>query len=410
MNAPALPTGVKFCEETIRRIGKEGDNWCTTWAADDSQYTSMCDGNWMWGEHWYHCHLYRIAGEADNLEIEDVPNYPAFQSTEGSWFGFGILSVDGVLYSALSKTPLGRWSGPFRGFKLLVSRDDGASWTRCDRRGSERIIGYWNVRADSTQIVATFPGYSEFHIGPWEGNLSFNGKFMVIDGKKGDDRIAFAYDLATQRKYPDLVLNDVEVDWISVSPSGKHIVLQGSIDNEKGDQTQVYDLEGNKVGELWSEYGRPSHYDMTIDENGDDIAVGVSKSAPDDGRVIKRRLFDGKVTVLTTGGGYASHTSTRNVNRPGWAYVTYQHPGPTWPPYWDEVVAVKLDGSMTVERIAHLHTKRVDYLTEAHAVPSPDGKRVLWASTWEAASGRPIGTYIAHRIATHNKPEANYGY
>ena len=35
------------------------------------------------------------------------------------------------------------------------------------------------------------------------------------------------------------------------------------------------------------------------------------------------RLLDGEVTVLTNG-GYATHTSARNLSRPGWAYVTYQ--------------------------------------------------------------------------------------
>lgn len=264
------------------------------------------------------------------------------------------------------------------------------------------IIGYWDVRKDKTQAVADFPGYSEFRIGPGEGNLSLDGKIIVVDGKKGKDRIAFAYNLEDRRKYPDLVFNDVEIDWVSISASGKYIVLNGRINSRKGDQTQVYDLEGNKFGELWSEYGRPSHYDLTIDENGDDIAVGVSKSKPDDGRVTKRRLRDGKVTVLTPG-EYASHTSTRNVKRPGWAYVTYQQRSPTWAPYWDEVVAVKLDGSMTVERIAHLHTNRIDYLTEAHGVPSPDGKRVLWASAWGAASGRPIGAYVAHKVTSKEK-------
>ena len=176
------------------------------------------------------------------------------------------------------------------------------------------------------------------------------------------------------------------------------MVLNGKLQGENGDQTQVYDLEGNKVGQLWEEYGRPSHYDLAIDEEGDDVAVGVSKSNPDDGRVIKRRLKDGKITVLTSG-GYASHVSARNVRRPGWAYVTYQLRGPTWPPFWDEVIAVKLDGSMKVERIAHLHTNRTDYLTEAHAVPSPNGNLVLWASAWEAESGRPIAAYVAKRPA-----------
>ena len=270
------------------------------------------------------------------------------------------------------------------------------------------VIGYWNVRKDKAWPVASFEGYSELQIGLGEGNLSLDGTMIVVDGRKGRDRIAFAYDLESKRKYPDLVLNNVEwIDWISISASGRYIVLHGKIDGNNhrngGDQTQVYALDGNKVGKLWHAYGRPSHYDLTIDENGDDIAVGGSKSKPDDGRVIKRRLRDGKVTVLTPG-GYAGHTSTRNLKRLGWAYVTYQHRGPSWAPYWDEVVAVKLDGSLTVERIAHLHTKMIDYLTEAHAVPSPDGNRVLWASSWGAISGRPIGAYIVQRARSGEKP------
>ena len=269
----------------------------------------------------------------------------------------------------------------------------------------DNLIGYWDVRQDTTQMAVSFPGYADFHIGPWEGNLSRDGRRIVIEGRKGKDHIAFAYDFEEGRKYPDLNLNDVaDVDWVSISASGKFIVLNGQIQGQTSDQTQVYDLAGNKVGGLWEQHGRPSHYDLTIDENGDDVAVGSSRSGADDGRVIKRRLNDGKVTVLTAG-GYASHTSTRNVNRPGWAYVTYQHRGPTWPPYWDEVDAVKLDGSMTVERIAKLHTKRTDYLTESQAVPSPDGNRVLWASDWEAASGRPIFTLVAQRIAAEKKAE-----
>ena len=257
---------------------------------------------------------------------------------------------------------------------------------------NDNVIGYWDVRENTTRVIATFPGYAEFRIGPWEGNLSLDGRLIVVDGKRGQDRIAFAYDIRRKQKYPDLVLNEVTIDWVSVSASGKYIVLNGEIDGGR-DRTQVYDLAGNKTGELWAAYGRPSHYDLTLDKNGDDVAVGVSKSKPDNGRVIKRRLRDGKVSVLTPG-GYACHTSTRNVDRPGWAYVTYQYRGAKWLPYRDEVVAVKLDGSMTVERIAHLHTKKIDYVTEAHAVPSPDGKRVLWASNWESTSGRPVSAYV----------------
>ncbi|MHC4486543.1 MAG: hypothetical protein ACYS4T_15230 [Planctomycetota bacterium] len=271
------------------------------------------------------------------------------------------LFLDGESYAVR----FARHNGPGRSMEWHPQRPDIMVYVR------DNAIGYWDVRKDTTEVIATFPGYCEFRIGPGEGNLSLAGRLIVIVGKKGKDRIAFAYDLEKKHKYPDLILNDVRVDWVSVSASGRYVVLCGRIISERGDQTQVYDLEGNKVTELWEKYGRPSHYDLTLDENGDDIAVGVSKSKPEVGRVIKRRLRDGKVTVLTSG-GYAGHTSTRNVRRPGWAYVTYQGRGSAWPPYWDEVVAVKLDGSMTVERIAHLHTKKIDYITEAHAVPSPD--------------------------------------
>ena len=298
-----------------------------------------------------------------------------------------MLFLDGVTYEPL----FGRDKSPGTELRWHPSEPSLMVYVK------DSTIGYWDPRKDTTKIVATLSGYSKFRIGPWEGNLSQDGRMIVIDGSKDADRVAFAYDLSAGKKFPDLILNDIDIDWVSVSASGKYIVLNGRINSKKGDQTQVYDLDGNRIGELWDEYGRPSHFDLTTDDDGEDIAVGVSKSIPDDGRVIKRRLRDGKVTVLTSG-GYASHTSTRNVKRPGWAFVTYQHTGPSWPPYWDEVVAVKLDGSMTVERIAHLNSRRTDYLTEAHAVPSPDGSRVLWASSWRAESGRPISAYVAQRV------------
>jgi len=49
-----------------------------------------------------------------------------------------VLSVDGILYSVVSKTPGPGWSGPFRGIKLLKSADNGKTWCRVDRFGRER--------------------------------------------------------------------------------------------------------------------------------------------------------------------------------------------------------------------------------------------------------------------------------
>ena len=138
------PTGVIFHRDTLYRSDGHGDNWCITWAADDSQVTSMDDGNWLKGEHGYHNHLYRIIGGPDGFQRADIPGYPQFASGTGSWFGYGIVSVDGILYSVISKTPANRWSGPFRGIKLLKSSDNGHTWYRVDRYGGERKIGSWD--------------------------------------------------------------------------------------------------------------------------------------------------------------------------------------------------------------------------------------------------------------------------
>ncbi len=137
---PPAPVGVDFHQDTLFRLGAHGDNWCITWAADDSQITSMCDGDWLDSGHGYHNHLFRILGGPDHFTREDLPGFPDFSGKEGSWFGYGIISVDGVLYSAVSKTPGTSWSGPFRGIKLLKSPDNGATWFRVDRHGNERRL------------------------------------------------------------------------------------------------------------------------------------------------------------------------------------------------------------------------------------------------------------------------------
>jgi len=138
----AVPTGVAFHADTLLRSENPGDNWCITWAADGSQVTSMCDGNWLAEPDGYHSHLYRILGDPDGFQVEDIPSYPLFRGGgAGSWFGYGIVSVDGILYSVVSKTPGdGGWAGPFRGIKLLASKDNGVTWHRVDREGRWRRL------------------------------------------------------------------------------------------------------------------------------------------------------------------------------------------------------------------------------------------------------------------------------
>src|SRR5213076_873085 len=100
------------------------------------------------------------------------------------------------------------------------------------------------------------------------------------------------------------------------------------------------------------------HADMALDPfDGNQDVIGGGRACPGSsiGHVVKVRLRDGQVTPLTDPSNEASvqHVSTRNLDRPGWDYVGYYKVDGER--FSDEVVAVKLDGSRSVERLAHKH-------------------------------------------------------
>src|SRR5207247_7849793 len=130
---------------------------------------------------------------------------------------------------------------------------------------------------------------------------------------------------------------------------------------------------------------------LTPFDNNEDVLVGQENCGNRGvvvggqliGGVVMVRLRDGAITPLTdpTNEAYPHHVSTRNLDRPGWAYVGYNFE--SGKRFSDEILAVKLDGSKSVQRFAHKHSAYSScYRCESHAVPSRDGRRVIWASNW----------------------------
>ena len=151
------PSGVRFNTSTLRRVGGTGDNWCQTWAADDSVITAMDDGEWFSGGFVYHSRLYKIFGDANNFSRSEIANYPEFHTDGDGWFAYGMLSVKGVLYSLVSKTQTGAWSeGPFRGMKMLRSYDSGNTWHRVDRNNNDRFLDRWDIGREELNLQEMF--------------------------------------------------------------------------------------------------------------------------------------------------------------------------------------------------------------------------------------------------------------
>src|SRR3989442_1687254 len=136
------------------------------------------------------------------------------------------------------------------------------------------------------------------------------------------------------------------IDWVSVSPSGRYVVVAYS-----GDRIRVYDVDAatltltpRPMPAIYPNCGGTAaqgfiydlgHADMTLNpfDNQEDVLVGqehcqnAGKAVAGVliGGVAMARRRDARITSLTEppNEAYPSHISTRNFDRPGWAYVTY---------------------------------------------------------------------------------------
>lgn len=264
---------------------------------------------------------------------------------------------------------------------------------------SRREIYAWAPRSDARTIVYAPTNYRNLRFGPNKGNLSRDGnRLVVVATNEAGALVAFAYDLSARRKYPDINLGNLPGTnaYCGMSPSGRYIYCFHRTDDGT-EVTYIFTIDGVQI-QHWTEHHRPGHGDMAIDEDGRDVYVGVSKSDPDKWHVIKRRLDDGRVTDLAPA-GYGTHVSTRNINLPGWAFVSYEGShskvlgNPGGAPFYQEVVALRIDGSGEVRRIAQTRNAKSDYYSETHASPSPDASQVIWSSNWGEPGG-PVADYV----------------
>ncbi|MGM5029741.1 hypothetical protein AB7813_21540 [Tardiphaga sp. 20_F10_N6_6] len=263
-----------------------------------------------------------------------------------------------------------------------------------------RRISRWSPRSNAEDVILETEVYRELQFGPYKGNPSWDGNRIVVRaiGQQGT-LVAFAMDLSDRRKFPDIELARIpgKNSYCGISPLGKYIFCQQSL-IDFTDQAFVFSIEGDLL-QSWTEHHRPGHGDMTVDAGGDEVYVGISKSAPDKYQVIKRRLQDGQVTALAPY-GEAQHASMRAIRRPGWVFMSYAGAalapagGKKVAPFAQEVIALKIDGSGEFRRIAHTRNAPYDYWSETHGSPSPDGSQVIWSSNWGQRGG-PVFDFVS---------------
>lgn len=245
-------------------------------------------------------------------------------------------------------------------------------------------------------------------MGPHEGNIDYFDKYVVFVAKKPNDTRFYVilFDISTSSRVwtKEMTTQTWEwvtrngssfwapltLDWISVSPSGNHIVFNN--DNGNRDGSYRYDINlNNKTklqyrydgnGQLYSPHG---HGDIGYDTDGNEVyvqfvgGVGVYSFNLDNPTELGKELLGSPY-----GGG---HISCRNTSRPGWCYVATKGTN------YQRVFALKLDGTSneTVENFTqtYLHDDKYSY-----GSVNPSGTQVIFNSYWSDVVGQ-YDTYIA---------------
>jgi hypothetical protein len=296
-----------------------------------------------------------------------------------------------------------------------------------DRAGTG--LSWIDVTTCTRTRAWTLPLKADYGIGSGEGNPSNDGRFVAIGNATAmvvvdmDPRPPFApyphARVGPVYAFPPCSLTagnpkDCRIGNLSISPSGRYIdVKYGAGGDTTVEMHRVFEVDSATLAirphlmaaaalRCGSFQARANgwifplkHADMALDPfDGDEDVIVGGRACPGSriGRIVKVRLRDGQVTALTDPRNEApvSHVSTRALRNPGWAVVSYYKVDSAR--FSDEVVAVKLDGSGAVVRLAHVHTSAAGcYRCEAHPVPSPDGRRVLFASNWARDCGSGCG-------------------
>ena len=260
--------------------------------------------------------------------------------------------------------------------------------------------------------------------GQGEGNASNDGRFIAL----GSSSRMFVVDMDPQLPYAPYPskrigpavdisscgLSGCAIDWVSISASGKYAVV-----NYDGDHPRVFDV--NPTTLALSPHAEASgsprcsgtaaagfvydvgHADLAMNpfDNHADVMIGQEHCGNHGktiggkavGYVVMVRLSDGAITSLTSpdNEAYPHHVSTRNILQPGWAIVSHYKSSGTR--FSDEIMAVKMDGSLACNRYMHSHSAFSGcYRCEVHPVASPDGSMIAFASNWAQDCGTGCGS------------------
>ncbi len=262
-------------------------------------------------------------------------------------------------------------------------------------------IARLDVDTNTRTLIQCFDQYEYVSHGEWEGNMSNDDRYMALQCRRPSGTMEIAcYDFVTNAIISTLPA-PIWPNNVTMSQSGQYVIVQWNVEGTGAVQgTWAYNSNDmSPVRNLTARGG--AHFDYGYDTNGNEVIVGpVSYNR----ELQMRRIDNGAITTLLSESqmGYPIHVSCRNLNRPGYAYISEfaASYAVTTNPYYQKVFAVKLDPSANANAPTETfaqphHSTNVNYNRSTFGVPNRNGSVVMFRSDWEGDANSEINSYVA---------------
>jgi Collagen triple helix repeat (20 copies) len=256
------------------------------------------------------------------------------------------------------------------------------------------LIQYMDPLVDQTfYTLHTFTGYTGI---TWssQGNFSDDGRFAALYGKFTDGTWSImVFDFTANSVVATKTGFLTAPHALTMSSSGGYVIVGWTGDGTGTEQGTWLYSQGLAV--IRQMYASTGHGDVGYDSAGHEVWVAGQGSTDPTETLYTQRLDSVLLTPILPNFSafWYGHISMRATNRPGWAYLSnYNCISPAGAKGLDQLVAVKLDGSMTVEVYGFAHHGADVYVNDPFGTPSRDGRRFLFGSEW---GGTNVYAYVA---------------
>ena len=244
----------------------------------------------------------------------------------------------------------------------------------------------YTVATGAMEAIHTFTEYTSIS-GTGESDISADGDHLVY---VGDGSQIFVYQISTGKKFTVLNAGSHGFDGTYIAPNNEVIVSWLTSGTTRYTGQELFDINMNFLRQLSHADG---HKHLTTDANGDAVLVWTNSNDPQpiancQNGIVKIRLADATQTcLLQLNWSLAVHITAPDGN--GSVYVDTEAPAnpqpgtSAWVPYTNELLQVKLDGSVTTRWAHHRSVPVNSYNWQPKLDISRDGTHLLYASNFD---------------------------